>query len=158
MKNKKNLYFLLPAVLIIWGILIYKIVWGISPKAQNNQLGEQAHKFTPKIIEQSETFSIQTDYRDPFLGTFEKRKKKRTIKAKKIQAVEKEIVPFPSIVYKGIVSPKGKNEKVFLISINGKQYLLKKNKIADDVRLIKGNGKEITLQFQKQIQTFQLEK
>lgn len=156
MKNKKNIYILAPAVLLIWGLLIYKIVSGLNPSIPKIQNNEQIGQFTPKQLEQAETFSINTEYRDPFLGTFEK-KKVKTVKRKKTPVVEKPTIPFPSIVYKGIVSPKGKNEKVFLVKINGNQHLFKRNTIFNEVKLLKGNAQEITLQFQKQVQTFQLE-
>lgn len=158
MKNKKNIYFLLPAVLIIWGILLYKILWGIAPPTQNNPIAEHIGKFTPKVIEQTEKFSIKTDYRDPFLGTFEQKRKKKIRKHIPLQTVKKEKTPFPTIVYKGIVTPLGKNKKVFLISVNGQQHLFKKNTVYNKVKLLTGNSQHITVQFQKQKQTFQLAK
>ncbi len=158
MKNKKNIYILLPAVLIIWGIVLYKIIGGLSPDTQNFHTMIQEGKFTPKIIQQTDTFFIQTNYRDPFLGTFEQ-KKKRTVRLRTNTAlIKKEKVPFPTIVYKGIVSPKGKNKKVFLISVNGQQHLFKRNTIFNNVKLLQGNAQKITVQFQHQKQTFQLAK
>ena len=158
MKNKKNIYILLPAVLIIWGILLYKIIGGLSPDAQTLQIAEQGGKFTPKIIKQTDTFSIQTNYRDPFLGTF-KQKKKRTVRPHtKTPVIKKEKVPFPTIVYKGIVSPKGKNKNVFLISVNGQQHLFKRNTTFNNVKLLQGNAQKITVQFQHQKRTFPLAK
>ena len=157
MKNKKNIYILLPAVLIVWGILIFKLISGLNPTTPTSQNSQQVGQFTPKQLTQAETFTIQADYRDPFLGTFEK-KKQRAVKRNTQPSAKIETTPFPSIEYKGIVSPKGKNEKVFLVRINGTQHLFKRNNKFNDVKLLKGNAQEITLQFQKQVQTFQLEK
>ncbi len=155
MKNKKNIYILAPAVLIIWGLLIYKVVAGLNPSVPEAKQIEQLGQFSPKEFEEAESFTISNDYRDPFLGTFEK--KKRTKRRTKPTVQEPE-TPFPSVIYKGIISPKGKNEKVFLVQINGNQHLFKKNNIFDSVKLLKGNAKEITLKFEKQTQTFQLKK
>jgi len=157
MKNKKNIYFLLPVVIIVWGLLVYKIIGGLNPSAQQTKTTEAIGQFNPKTIKQTSSFTIKTDYRDPFLGTFEK-KKRKIIKRKNTPIVKKESIPFPTIVYKGIVSPKGKNEKVFLIIVNGQQHLFKRSAVFNDVKLLKGNAKEITVLFQKQKQTFQLEK
>lgn len=156
MKNKKNIYFLLPAVLIIWGILIYKVIVGLNPSTHQNQTTEVVGQFIPKTLKQSETFTLKADYRDPFLGTIER---KRTVPSiKKRVETEKITIPFPTITFKGIVSPKGKNEEVFLILVNGQQHLFKKNSVINNVKLLSGNSQEIKLQFQDQKQTFQLAK
>ncbi len=157
MKNKKNIYFLLPAVIIVWGLLVYKIIGGLSPSAQQTETIESIEQFNPKTIEQTSSFTIKTDYRDPFLGTFEKKKRKATNR-KNTPVVKKPSVPFPTIVYKGIVSPKGKNEKVFLIVVNGQQHLFKRSTVFNKVKLLNGNAQEITVVFQQQKQTFQLVK
>ena len=157
MKNKKNIYFLLPAVIIVWGLLVYKIIGGLNSSVQQTQSIESVRHFTPASLEQAETFTIKADYRDPFLGTFEKKKRKVT-KHKNTPIEKKPNVPFPAIAYKGIVSPKGKNEKVFLIIVNGQQHLFKRSTVFNEVKLLSGNAHEITLRFQKQKQTFQLEK
>ena len=157
MKNKRNIYFLLPAVLIIWGILIFKIINGLNPTIDNTRNNEITGQFTPKSLKKSETFTIKTDYRDPFLGTL-KQKKSTKAKPKNSQVVKKERLPFPDIVFKGIVSPKGNNENVFFIIVNGQQHLYKNNTEHDGVKLLKGNSQKITLQFQGQQQTFQIEK
>ncbi len=158
MKNKKNLYILLPAVLIIWGLVIYRFFTGINPTTKIENTVEELGEFKPKKLQEADTFSVDLNYRDPFLGTFPK-KKKSAIKRK--SPVKKEVQPetsFPSISYKGLVTPKGKNQKVFLISVNNQQHLYTIGSSFNEVKLLSGNDKEITLQFQKQKQTFQLQK
>lgn len=151
MKNKKNIYFLLPAVLIIWGLLIYKVVRGVNPA--NNQVQSEviAREFKPILQKESESFSIQADYRDPFLGILEKKKVPKSPKIIK-QAVKKEIVPFPQVIYKGIIAPKGDDEPVFMIVVNERHYLYKKNETHAEVKLVSGNSEQIVLRFQRQQQ------
>ena len=157
MRNKKNIYFLLPAVIIVWGLLVYNIFNGLSPSSPQTQTIESLRQFKPETIAKADTFTIKVDYRDPFLGTFEKKRRKVT-KRNNTPIVKKVSIPFPSIVYKGIVSPKGTNEKVFLISVNGQQHLFKRKMLFNEVKLLNGNAQEITVQFQQQKQTFQLVK
>lgn len=157
MKNKKNIYFLLPAVIIVWSLLVYKIINGLNSSPQQTKTVELIGQFKPKMIDQASSFTINTDYRDPFLGTFEKKKRKVT-KRKNSPTIKKASIPFPTVVYKGIVSPKGKNEKVFLIIVNGQQHLFKRSSIFNEVKLLNGNAQKITVLFQKQKQTFPLEK
>ena len=72
MKNKKNIYILLPAVILIWGLLGYRIFSGLKP---SNTAEEKltVRAFKPQELKESEPFTISTDYRDPFLGTYKKK-------------------------------------------------------------------------------------
>ena len=103
MKNKKNIYFLLPAVLVVWGLLGYRIFSAVQPKSINTDLNASQLAFTPHNFKESESFTIKADYRDPFLGTINKvhKKPKKRPKAKTEQEPKK---PFPQIHYKGLVS------------------------------------------------------
>mgnify|MGYP006921595930 CR=1 FL=1 len=158
MKNKKNIYILLPAVILIWGVLIYKIIRGLNPSLSFAQSAVISKTFKPEKLKESQSFTIRADYRDPFLGTTEKKKKKIITKKKNIATVKDESIPFPQIIFKGVVTPKGNNEEVFLIIVNGQQHLFKKKSTYDGVTLLLGNNKQVTLQFQDQKQSFPLEK
>jgi len=155
MKNKKNIYFLLPLVVIIWGLIAYKIFSGLKPSTFNEKVIQTNKQFIPKIVKQTETFKIDSNYRDPFLGTI---KKKKTAVRKTGKSVVKKTVVFPIVIYKGIIAPKNRNEKVFIIVVNGKQYLFKRNSVFDNVKLLSGTTHEVVLQFQNNRQTFPLEK
>ena len=152
MKNKKNIYILFPAVILIWSILIYKIVAATKPMKAELQV--ETAQFKPLQLQESATFTVNTNYRDPFLGTISQKKKvkpkKRTVKVAK----QKPKVPFPKIIYKGVVSSKGKKSQVFLIAINGQQFFFKRNQTQNEVKLLRGNSKEVVLKFQGQQQTF----
>lgn len=155
MKNKKNIYFLLPLVVIIWGLIGYKIFSGLNPAAFNEKVIQTNKRFIPKTVKQTETFKINSNYRDPFLGTI---KKKKTAVRKTGKSVDKKIFVFPNVIYKGIIAPKNRNEKVFIIVVNGKQYLFKRNSVFDSIKLLSGSSQEVVLEFQNHRQTFPLEK
>jgi hypothetical protein len=150
MKSKKNSYFLVPAVLIIWGLIGYRIYKGFStPKTTVNAITTTAD-FKPVKINSSKPYEINANYRDPFLGTLASNLKKRTTNAK-----PNEQIAFPKIVFKGIVSPKTKNKSaVYLVQINGQQNLLKLNNTTQEVKLISGNDTKIVLEYKKARQSF----
>ena len=156
MKNKKNIYILITAVLLVWGLLGYRIFSTVDP-INKKQLTVSFSNFKPQLLQESETFAINTDYRDPFLGTLSQKKITKTKKTTNAISTKPK-VPFPSIIYKGLVSSKKKNQQIFLISINGQQYFFKKNSTQKEVKLLSGTAKEVVLRFQGQKQTFALEK
>ena len=157
MKSKKNIYFLLPAVLIVWGLLGYRIYTSLAPTNSIEQNNVSTTQFIPQEIAATETFTINTDYRDPFLGEVSKRPKVVPKKSNK-QATTVPQKPFPTIVYKGVVAAEGKKEQVFIISIDDQQHFFKKNTTKNDVKLVRGTSSEIILQFQGEKKSFTLTK
>ncbi len=157
MKNKKNIYILAAAVLLVWGILGYRIFSTIKPTVNAQQTTTAIVQFKATTLQENTQFIINTNYRDPFLGELSK---KQAIKSKKVQKsiAKTPKKPFPTTIYKGLVSGKKNKSQVFLITINGQQYFFKKNISYSQVKLIRGTAKEVTLKFQGQQQTFPIEK
>lgn len=155
MKNKKNIYILLPAVLIVWGLVGYRIFSTITPKTTFHQQNT-AYTFALKPLHQQERFSIRANYRDPFLGTINspQKVKRKTKKAEPPIARN----PFPEIDYKGLVSGSGDSSPVFIIAVNGQQFFFKKNTSFAEVKLVKGNNKEVVLRFKGRQQSFSISK
>lgn len=153
MRSKKNIYFLLPAALLIWGLLVYRIFLAIQPvNASTNSIVLNG-VFKPAKFVESEAFTIKADYRDPFLGSINTKKPRPKTQLKTKPQPKK---PFPQVTYKGVVS--GNNSKVFIVSIDGKQYFFKKYQTQNNMKLINGSSKSVTLRFQGQQQTFLLVK
>ncbi len=149
MKNKKNLYFLLPAVLVVWGLVGYRIFKALqlTPVVQQEQ--RSTMNFAPQPLAASEEFSLQTDYRDPFLGNTKVIKKPKKAVPRKVKQPSK---PFPAVTYKGLVSGSGAHQ-VFIISHNNRQYLLKKGQTQAGFKVVRGNSKTVTLRYEGQQNT-----
>jgi len=157
MKNKKNTYILLTAVLLVWGLLGYRIFSSVRPVTKLHQELATRAQFKPQQTKEVETFTIHTNYGDPFLGTLTQKniakpKTTRNTISKKPKA------PFPTIIYKGLVSSKKKNQQVFLISINGQQCFFKKNSTQKKITLLRGTAKEVVLRFEGRQQSFAITK
>ncbi|AOW20780.1 hypothetical protein [Urechidicola croceus] len=155
MKNKKNIYFLVPAVLLIWGLIGYRVYKALNPSETRITSAQNIATFIPKKIEQSNSYEIQANYRDPFLGTItSKTNTKNTVNS----TTNKILTSFPTIIYKGIVSPRtSRKSAAFFIQINGQQSMLNIGGIEHEVKLISGNKEEVVLQFKKQRKTFTIQ-
>ena len=143
---------LLIAVISIWGIIGYKIINGLSPDEPQANIQEFEATFKPEAINKVKSFSIQKVERDPFLGTLasnNKKKKASTLKPN----MQKAIKNSPLITYAGLVKKQDASNQVFVVNINNNQYLLKKGQIADSVKLIRGNTKEIVVSYNNKLQT-----
>ena len=150
MKNKRNVYILLPIVIGIWGMVIYTFFSFTSPEMPiENNIGTLNIK--PLVVKEKDTFSIKVNYRDPFLGKMHQPKTAGKKPLKKIAKKEEEVIVWPSIIYKGIVSDNKEKKKVFMVVINGQTFFMKENDSQSDVLLKGGDRKTITVRYMNKL-------
>ncbi len=140
MKSKKSLYALLAAVIIIWGVIIYRILANVSFSTDVQQSANTVIETVNEQV-QLDSFSILANYRDPFLDKYVK-KETKTIKTtvskvKKVivPKVEKTIQPKYNIRYKGIIA--NKKSALAVLMIDGKELLMQKNDKYKDLTVLK---------------------
>ena len=139
MKTKTKTYVLLTLVLSIWGVIGYKIISATNPKS--TEVVQHADvSFTPSVKKEADTFSIQTTNRDPFLETLLVKNRLKTQRLK-----PKTSLVWKPIVYHGIISNQNSKVKVFIISIDGQQYLIQRGQTINDIKLIRGHSKSVLL-------------
>lgn len=161
MKNKKSIYILLPLVILIWGLLIYQFFNFSNDKEipiSNTTLEAKSYQFI-----KPDTISINTNYRDPFLG---KVYSKPTVSSKKVY-IKKNVAPSdnnfkpeiikPSIIYKGIVSDTKDNYQVFMVLIDSKTFLMKKGQTENGLQLLSGNRTSIKIKYNKKTEVITLQ-
>jgi hypothetical protein len=148
MKNKKNLYILLPTVVLVWGLIAYRIFAGINPDEQVVMEVQELKQFSPKLnTDRIDSYEITADYRDPFLGHVNTSKSKKII-SKPINQVQE--IEFPEIEYKGIIKTGSNSKTIFLIVIDGNRKMFKLKETHDEVKLIRGNEERITLKYKNE--------
>ncbi len=143
-KNQKT-YLLLGGVVLIWGFLGFRVVRTIAPAAPEARPVKKNLSFTPSESQARDTFYIAANYRDPFLGTIAKAKKKAGT-PKKVMA--KKQVPQKIVVYDGFVAGQSNTNSLFFISIDGHQYMMQLKETADGVKLLSGNNTGIKVRSQ----------
>jgi len=136
MKNKKLLYILIPGTLIVWGIIIYKIFGNINTE---NNVPIQHTEFNMKQdnLTINDTFSINPDYRDPFLGKTHKKPDDNQAVKTIVPKIIKAPTPWPNIVYGGIIKNQKSNKQLALVQINGQGYTMKPGETISEVQLNK---------------------
>jgi hypothetical protein len=148
LKKKINTYILVLAVLLVWGVVIYKF-FSSTTVLENNRSAGFTNKEVKKIVEDSiQNFEIKTNYRDPFLGVIRVRSKPR----KKKEIIVKKTVRFPKIQYSGIISAGAKT--TYIIKINNAQYFYKLSDTNKEVRLLSGDKEKIEVQYKDEAKTY----
>ena len=139
--KKTKTYILLIAVIAIWGTFAYKIIAGMSPNDHKQPELATLKTFTPNNESSMDTFSIEPLEKDPFLGTFTRKKtvRKFTKKRDKLDSISS------TISYSGMVKKQESRQQIFILNINNQQYLLKKGQTILNVKLIYGNSKKVVI-------------
>ncbi|WP_299118252.1 hypothetical protein [uncultured Tenacibaculum sp.] len=142
MKKQQKTYFLLAGVLAIWGIIGYQIFNQLNTEEITISVNNDNFKYIPKERIEVKKYNIKGNYRDPFLGKsfFNKKKKVKSLNVK-----EKKLLPFPNVVYNGIIQ--GSKKKSYIITVNGKQEIIKINQTFQNITLLQANNKEIKVRF-----------
>lgn len=149
LKNKTSLYVLFPLVIIIWGVVIYQMLGAFKDEpviipATPRVVGEEVKRV------QSDTFSLLPIDRDPFLGHYYK----KPVQAKAKPVVRAEKVEWPEISYLGMISDTEKSSEVHILQLNGRHLILKKNQLAEEIKIIGSRAGQVTLLYKGEIRIF----
>lgn len=155
MKKQNKTYLLLALVIGVWGIIGFKFFSAVNPS--NDQIAQVTSDevFIPKQIKERETFTILANYRDPFLGTVQAPKKKM-IKAKTSASKPKKVTPTKSIQYTGFITDKTSKQKIFFVSVDGRQQMMSLNDTFQNVKLIRGSKSDIRVRYEGRTQNISL--
>lgn len=148
MEKKKKRYLLLGAVLIIWGLIGFQIFQYLTPK-EEKLISSKVTDYSPTIKQtKKKGYTISEYIRDPFLGGIYKKKTRKT-------PVKSKPMVFPTITFNGMV--KGDKQKTFIITVNNQQEVLKVGQVFQEVKLVKGNSKEIKIRYKGNYKTISLQ-
>ncbi len=140
MKNKKILYLLIPAVLFIWGLVIYQFFsYFETPDFPLSSVGNI--KLTNQEVESPDTFQLLKKYADPFRmgkrvvtsgidGESAPQKKKTSGRKERRRYVR---LHWGKIRYLGQIE--AKNDKIGLVWIAGKNHLLRESEERDGYKI-----------------------
>jgi apolipoprotein N-acyltransferase len=151
MKNKKNIYILLPIVLLVWGSVVYQF---FSFTTTEVETPSESKVYTVKPLQQSinQQVVIDLNYRDPFLGTMYAPKNavpdaNKVVKSKG-PSRPKETLVWPVIIYKGMIADtKEKQKKVFILVIDEKHYYMKIGETQEEVYLKTGDRESVYVRY-----------
>lgn len=155
MKNKKSIYILLPLVLFIWGTVMYQL-FSFSNSEDLPSVTSNGISLKPIKISKRDSFTINTNYRDPFLG---KMYSSETVKSTKKRTTPKKAEPlvWPTIQYKGIVSDTKEKSKIFMLVINNQTHLMRKGQIENEIYLKEGDRESVYVKYKGQLNLILIE-
>lgn len=163
MKNKRLTYILIPLVLMIWGVIFYKIYVHISDDEVLLKEKPTERKMEP--AKTRDTFVVKANYRDPFLSG-----QKRQILA--VSGIEnggnggqvtggftrhkdpKPEIVIPDLKYFGMIVNANKKQKIGLFRLNNKDAIVKEGELFESFKISKLYNDSVKTTFGKIKKTF----
>jgi hypothetical protein len=160
MKNKKNIFILLPLVLLIWGSVLYQF-FSFTTAEETQQLDANNFKIKPLKFKERDSFTIDVNYRDPFLGKMYASQKNDSLKNSNLKKSRTqkitEPLTWPTIVYKGIVSDTKDKTKIYMVIIAGKTFLMRKGAVENEIFLKDGDRESIYVKYKGNLNLIMLQ-
>ncbi len=157
MENKYVKYFLVVAVIAVWGGIVYRVVKGLS---QDEVAAPVTH--APVLAQApvaEEAFVLNADYPDPFLPDADTATVEPVVKTPAVAAPASTpppagtpspaAVPRESITdivqFNGIIANPQKKSRVALLTIRGKEYVVREKERVSDMLIRKIAADKVTL-------------
>lgn len=166
MKNKKTTYILFFLVILIWGIIGFRIY---------NHVHDSGTDQTPFVIlplsragsDTSGTKRLKLNYNDPFLKRNVSVAKTITMPEKKYSAqtnirrrigefnrkAPEKSVSWPDVSYSGLILNDKTNEELGLLQVNNESYLIRNGDIRNDIIIVKIFSDSIFVSYQDETRT-----
>ncbi|MBN2833701.1 MAG: hypothetical protein JXR48_01915 [Candidatus Delongbacteria bacterium] len=167
MKNKKALYILIPSVILIWGLIAFKIFTYSTEEEliTNVKILDVKHSFETQI----DTFTLSLNYDDPFLKTTSKSTVFKTQAAEKTNQntnqskqkitnseknnKEKNTIKWPAIRYDGLIKNNSSGTVTGILVIDGTTRLIQQGSIIDNIIIQNISETEVRLKYLEETKT-----
>lgn len=145
MIKKKRTTYLLIGVIAIYAAIVVRF-YMLSNDRDSVVIGETPiGAFTPTLYETKKEFTLDTNYRDPFLGTVSKRRRKIS-RTQSPEGITDEIL-FPDVTYLGIISDAKSSTKVLSLKINNREYVIREGTSQDSLYVISGTREKLIVSY-----------
>lgn len=157
MKNKKLIYVLLPLVLVIWGVILFRVLSAVGGKDDFAPIQRAPNIALSETLD-SVDYQLKLDYPDPFLKRVSRSRgpvaannpnggssKKRN--GKVVKTVKKLPLKWPKVDYMGIIRNKNEETPLCLIQVDGKPHFLRLNEEIEELKLLAAYQDSIKFRF-----------
>ena len=158
---------LIGALLLIWGLVLYQLFWGVDTQGTDApEITFLQESFNEQQAQDSIVLSL--DYRDPFLGktlNAEPTKQnvlssgsngRKTTRLKSTLPTETKTTDWPRISYNGMIENQSDNRQVAIVNIDQNSHLLALGDTASSVKLTNIHSDFILVEWNGERQTVYL--
>jgi hypothetical protein len=159
MKNKKLIYILIPLVLLIWGLIVFRIIKQIN-RSQKPAIDNTSYSKNNNQGPETDSSSLILHYRDPFLHGITRKisdsggSYNLFSNNSNLTTVTKAPVNFPNTRYSGLVINSKNKLKLGLLKIENKDFLVQEGELVSGEKIIRLHADSVIISFKKIKKTF----
>jgi hypothetical protein len=150
-KKKKINIFLVPAVLFIWGFIIYRVISFQTPPDEEIS-GLSSKPVIPIVPQKQDTLKVNANYRDPF-KPFKQLPSSKSSQTLQIKPVDKNIRPkvsWPVINYGGLIKNTNEVKILAILTVGERTFIAGKNDNISGLRILNLYKDSILLKYQNE--------
>jgi len=139
-KDKRVLFVLIIAVVVIWGLIGYKLVVGDFDESIITATIPKDKNIAGEL--EVESYQLLNNYRDPFQAQRVNYSGRRNSVEKnsnqKVSGQKKStLADWPTITFGGLIKRKNSKEKVALLKVNASDHLMRMNEEVEGIKVLK---------------------
>lgn len=154
MGKKGKMIMLSIAVVAIWGLLVVKVFEGTSVQPHYQNTIATVPAFEKLAKKELQSFQIQANYRDPFLGKPKAKPRPKPILKPKPKPKPK--VVFPKITYSGTLS--SATQTLYIIKVNNKQLFFKIGQTQQGLTLNVADKQHVEFLYKDEVKSYDFKK
>jgi hypothetical protein len=160
-KNKKFTYLLLGCVVLLWGLVFFKVYAAMNEEETDMvQMKPQKRAYLNLVNHENDTINIIMNYRNPFLESNMApiiEPVKTILPMHQIATVgKKQVVNWIDIIYKGYINNQVAKQRIAIVFINGKETMLREGQTTNALKLLKFAGDSIKVSYQNETKFIKL--
>lgn len=159
MKNKSVTYLLGAVVLLIWGLVFYRLFSAVNEEDFSAPLSAYSGTKAVEKNTDSDSFELINDYRDPFLGQWSGsmqsslgENRPKAPRKKVVKSIPAPVTPPPIdwsfVSYLGTIHGKGSKKKLAILKLNDREMMVGNNDRIGDVTVLKVGKDSVLVSFQ----------
>lgn len=159
MSNKYLRYSLIVAVIAVWATIGYRVVHGLSdpvlPPTERKPMLRENYNL------KEDSFKLYADYPDPFLPDSDADPKDTSDRKSdppssplppSLPATENMTIK-RIIVYNGMISNPKRKSRVAIVTIQGKEYMVREKETVDEIKILKIANDKLLISYRGEVYT-----
>lgn len=159
MKKKTINYILGFVVLLVWGMIFYKVInaaWGDDDTIPAPPVARHKEKTYDDFAVKKDSTKLALNYRDPFklsvANVIDTAKRLPVVKTKTISSPAPARIDWSFIKYSGYIANPTTKKIISILVINGRSAMLSEGETAENVKLLKNMRDSVKISFKNKVQ------
>jgi len=157
MKSKKALYFLIPLVVLVWGLIILRVLKMTHPMADDNAFANRTVA-TGDSVKVRRLQRLNLNYADPFLkdihvfSSSDQENNETYSVFKTNPEPPKKVVRWPNIIYNGLVE--NSKNRMAIVQCDNKTFIVGKDQVIGQLEVLSVFSDSIIVKNEEEKRTF----